>query len=208
MADERPPAPTMIVAPPARQRSMVGRAVAILIILGLIVALPLATTRGCEDNKVDATVQVVRIGGETFHLEVAAKNAVRMKGLGQRDHIEPDGGMLFVFARPYAAEDGGFVMRDCTIPIDIIFLDSSGRIDPQFGTMRPVAPRGPDEGQPGDFNNAKYEERIGKSKFGPRYAYQFAIELKGGTIESKLKGKIKAGDKVDMPIEALKRRAE
>src|SRR5262245_42620375 len=104
MADERP---TMIVSTPKRSRTMAGRAIAVLVILGLIVALPLATTmRGCED-KADAEVLTVKIGGESFHLEVAVKDAVRMKGLGQRDHIEADGGMLFAFSRPSPAESGG-----------------------------------------------------------------------------------------------------
>ena len=204
MADAPLPAP-MILTSPARGRSRSARLVAFIIILGLVIALPLLTTlRGCDD-KVNANVQSVKIGGEWFHLEVAAEDAVRMKGLGQRDHIEPDGGMLFVFTRPNSA-DGGFVMRDCPIPIDIIFLDASGRIDPDWHTMTAERPRGEGEGKLGDYDNKTYEGRL--PKYGPRYPYQFAIELKGGTIDSKLKGRLKAGDKVEMPIEALKKRAK
>jgi len=198
----------IILTTGARPRSWVGRATSIVILLGLVVALPLALTlRGCDDTAA-ADVQSVKIGGQWFHLELAAEDKVRMKGLGQRTHIEDDGGMLFAFPTPHTPNGGGFVMRDCPIDIDIIYLDGTGRVGNWYA-MKKEDPRRPDEGSVGDTGGSPgadaYEARL--HKYEPRYAYQFAIELKGGTIENKLKGKLKEGDKIDLPLDALKRRA-
>ena len=51
----------------------------------------------------------VRVGGETFRLELALDDETRTLGLGGREEIPRDGGMLFVF--PQAAQLS-FVMRD------------------------------------------------------------------------------------------------
>jgi uncharacterized membrane protein (UPF0127 family) len=212
------PTAPVILSSPARKRSLAARLIAFVIIVGLVVALPLLTTmKGCDDS-VNANVQSVKIGGQWFHLELAADEKVRMKGLGQRDHIEPDGGMLFVFSAPQPP-GRGFVMRDCPIDIDIIYVDGSGRIG-NWHAMK-ADPRGPGEGTVGETGidehgnpvelsegAKKYEARLALAHYEARYPYQFAIELKGGTIESRLKDKIKAGDKVEMPIEALKKRAK
>jgi len=172
--------------------------------------------KGCDDEAA-RDVQSVKVGGEWFHLELAADDKVRMKGLGQRTYIAPDGGMLFVFRAPMNPNGGGFVMRDCPIDIDIIYLDGSGRIG-NWHAMK-GDPRKPDEGAVGETGYdekgnkvtlsegaQKYEDRL--HRYEPRYAYQFAIELAGGTIDGKLKGKIKEGDKIDLPLEALKKRAK
>lgn len=181
--------------------------------LGVIAVFALAAfiaLRACDDGA-DASVQAAKVGGQWFHLEVAADEAIRMKGLGQRTHIEEDGGMLFVFAAAQDPNRGGFVMRDCPVDIDIIYLDGAGRVGNWRG-MKAEAPRAANEGKVGDMGGTpgsdpqRYEDRL--KRYEPRYAYQFAIELKGGTIDSKLKGKLKEGDKIDLPIEALKKRAK
>lgn len=151
---------------------------------------------GCDERTNDK-VQSVKIGGKWFHLELAVDDATRAKGLGQRQHIEPDGGMLFVFAD---SQPRAFVMRDCPIPIDIVYLDANGRIVAMH-EMQPEPPRGPDEGQPGDFTNQKYETRL--KQYPSRYPSQFVIELKGGTLPGLA---IKEGERIDLPIADLKKR--
>src|SRR5207248_822426 len=107
---------------------------------------------------------------------------------------------------------GGFVMRDCPIDIDIIYVDGSGRVG-NWHAMK-ADPRKEGEGEVGETGGdkpmsegaKKYEDRL--HRYEPSYAYQFAIELKGGTIDGKLKGKLKEGDKIDMPLEALKKHAK
>lgn len=167
---------------------------------GMLAAAVLAATgafSGCEETgKAGAGVTPVRISGKMFYLEVAADDAIRTPGLGGRTHIDDDGGMVFVFARPRLLE---FVMRDCPIPIDIIYTDGAGRVQTMH-TMTPEGPRGDGEGRQGDLSNGLYEARL--KKWPSNYPSQFAIELKAGTIE---KLKVKEGDKIDFDVEGLKK---
>ncbi len=174
---------------------VVLRACMLLGVIGAIFAV--AFFRGC-DTANTGKVQVVKLSGKAFHLEVADTDEVRMKGLGQRDHIEPDGGMLFVFAQPHTS---AFVMRDCPIDIDIIYLDQYGKIISMY-EMKKEEPRRPDEGKIGEVNEA-YERRL--KKYDSRFPLQFAIEIKGGTLPSL---NLKEGEKIDLPVEALKKRAK
>jgi uncharacterized membrane protein (UPF0127 family) len=153
------------------------------------------------DHSAGGNVQTVKIGGEWFHLEVAADDATRMRGLGGRTEIEKNGGMLFLFTEPRRS---AFVMRDCPIDIDIIYLSPEGRVLTTYA-MKAEPPRGPDEGQPGTFDNAKYEGRL--KQYDSRYPLQFAIELRGGRL-AELKVPVKEGDKIDLPVDDLKKRAK
>ena len=132
-------------------------------------------------------VETVSINGRTFFVEIAADNATRVKGLGGREQIEHDGGMLFVFPRPRVL---GFVMRDCLVPIDIAFLD-------QFGTVvatheMPIEPR--EEGE----TNQAYEQRL--TNYSSKAAAQFALEFKAGTLREL---GLKRGDKVELDLQRL-----
>lgn len=71
----------------------------------------------------DATSVV--LGGTTVQLELATTSAARSRGLGGRDGLAPDTGMLFVFER-----DGmyAFWMKDMRFAIDILWLDAAGRV--------------------------------------------------------------------------------
>lgn len=83
----------------------------------------------------------VAIGEKRYYLEIADSNVEREKGLGGRESLCEECGMLFVFEKPgrYA-----FWMKDMRFPLDIIWLlgnevvfvapnvspDFSGVIDP------------------------------------------------------------------------------
>ena len=88
-----------------------------------------------------------------------------------------------------------FVMRDCPIPIDIIFLDGSGRIL-SWHAMQPEEAR-----KPGEDPNV-YESRL--KKYSSRFPCQFAVELAGGTLKGL---SIKEGEMVRLGVEELKKRA-
>lgn len=169
--------------------------------LSLIVLVAIAAgallISGCEDaGKAGASVAPVRVKGQLFYLEIAANDEVRVPGLGKRTHIDDDGGMIFVFPRTQLLD---FVMRDCLIPIDIIYTDGSGRVL-QTHAMEIEPPRGPGEGIPGDLRNIKYETRL--KKYPSRFPAQFAVELKAGTIA---KLGVKEGDKLEFDAEGLKK---
>ncbi len=139
----------------------------------------------CADHKTTADTQRVVLGDQTFELELALDRKARFKGLSDRPKISADGGMLFVFPQPRRLE---FVMRRCLVPIDLIFLDPGGRI---VGTHAMSV-------QPFDTP----EERLRRYTSG--YPAQFAIELKGGTTA---RLRLEPGAKIDLPLDALKRRA-
>jgi uncharacterized membrane protein (UPF0127 family) len=112
----------------------------------------------------------VEIGSGLFELELALDPATRYLGLGRRLSVAEDGGMLFVFPESRSLE---FVMRDCPIPLDIAFLDASGRIV-AVHEMRPEPPRAPGE------SRRDYERRLPTySSGGPA---RFAVETAGGRL--------------------------
>jgi uncharacterized membrane protein (UPF0127 family) len=155
---------------------------------------------GCDD-KTDSSVAKVSLGGKTFLLEVAADPDKRFLGLGKRDKIEEDGGMLFVFPNSEVGVQN-FVMRDCPVDIDIIFLDGAGRIL-SMHAMKAEAPRAADEQPDANGLNKKYDDRL--KKYSSRYPSQFVIELKGGMLQSL---NLKEGELVKQKWEELKQRAQ
>lgn len=140
-----------------------------------------------------ADVAAVEIAGRSFFLETAVDNETRIRGLSGRTHIEEDGGMLFVFPRPAQLN---FVMRDCPIPIDIMYLDPAGRVVAMH-EMVPEEPRRPEESE------QEYERRL--KLYPSRYSAQFVIELRGGMLDEL---GVKEGDKVTLDIAGLKNRAK
>jgi uncharacterized protein len=141
----------------------------------------------------------VTIAGKVFKLDVAADDKVRYKGLGGRDSIPEDGGMIFTFPRS-SWQVMGFVMRDCPIDIDILYLDGSGRVLTAC-EMKKEPPRDPakGEGQPGELNVRPYEDRL--KQYSSRFPCSFAVELKAGSIK---KLGVKEGDKLLFDVEGLK----
>ncbi|MCL4220153.1 MAG: DUF192 domain-containing protein [Phycisphaerales bacterium] len=186
--------------------SPVVRMLAGAALLAIIAAVVVTTVPGgCERRESIATtsdkdtqrevgarapggIERVTIHGVTYDLELAADNPTRMKGLGGRDHIDERGGMLFVFRVPTRLN---FVMRDCLVPIDIIFVDSSGLVTATH-TMPPEEPRRPGE------TELLYENRL--KKYSSRFTAQFAIELQAGQIE---KLGVKQGDKIALDVVRL-----
>jgi uncharacterized membrane protein (UPF0127 family) len=155
---------------------------------------------GCEDDPPPQGFEKLTIKSRTYTLELAANDEKRTKGLGERTELPEKGGMLFVFKR---AERRQFLMRDCFMDIDIIFLDANGRIT-AFHHMPEEPPRGADEGEVGDWDprkpaNRRYEGRL--KRYSSRGAAQFVVELAGGELE---KLKLKVGEKIELDTDRLK----
>jgi uncharacterized protein len=168
------------------------------LLLAAVSFIPLLAVGGCDD-KTAAGVESVKLGGKWFHLEVSDTDEKRFQGLSGRTEIADDGGMLFVFQRAIPLQ---FVMRDCRIPIDILFLDASGRIVAMH-QMAVEEPRRPDEPKTEDPADDKYEQRL--RRYPSRFSSQFVIEIKGGTLPSL---GLKEGDKVTLDTERLKAAAK
>lgn len=181
-------------------RTMTRRVAALVLAMMTVTAvLTMGGLRGCDERTIDVDHQRVRLDGRTYRLEIADTPEKRFKGLSGRTEIPENGGMLFIFPRDQVRVQQ-FVMRDCPIDIDIIYLDPSGRVVAKH-EMKAEAPRGPGEGQPGEINQA-YEDRL--KRYSSRFPAQFVIEIKGGTLP---KLKLEEGDRVDLPLEELKARA-
>ncbi len=150
----------------------------VALVAGLLPLTGCSNNTGKPSGNADTNIESVKIDGEWFQLELALDGETRYKGLSGRDHIEPDGGMLFVFPKP---NDQRFVMRDCLVPIDIIYLDPAGRITAMH--HMPVEPPRDPETEPvtGVGATDKYEQRL--KRYPSRYPAQFVIELAGGTLE-------------------------
>ncbi|MFZ4574336.1 MAG: DUF192 domain-containing protein [Phycisphaerales bacterium] len=176
----------------------------------LVLAICLASVSGCDEKADDGPKTAdVKLDGKSFKLDLALEDQTRFRGLSGRAEIPADGGMLFVFPDS-AVQQHSFVMRDCPVDIDIIYLDKTGRIVAMH-EMKAETPRTDEEkplsGGPGvpDWakTNNKYEQRL--KRYPSKFPAQFVIELKGGTI-SQLK--LKNGDKIDVDTKGLKKRAK
>lgn len=79
---------------------------------------------------------IVQIDNQSILADVASTNAARNKGLGGRDSIGINQGMLFLFGQPGSYP---FWMKDMKFPIDIIWIAHgqvvgfNENIDPQIG---------------------------------------------------------------------------
>lgn len=156
----------------------------------------------------------VTIGGKAFDLEMALIDEHRFHGMSGRTEIKEDGGMIFVFKN---SEERAFVMRDCPIPIDILYLDGTGRIvglykmvpePPRTEAERVMSPpkdaRGREMNVPQwAYSNEAYERRL--KQYPSRFGTQFVVELREGSIDAL---KVKTGDKVDLDLAGLKKRAK
>lgn len=153
---------------------------------GAVTVLASLSLGACETGyqTTDATTNVV-IAGRTFKLELAITPEKRVQGLSNRTDIPADGGMLFVFPDLQVTRQE-FVMRDCPVPIDIIFLDRTRRVTAMH-QMQVEEPRRQDE------DLVAYESRL--KRYSSRFDAKYAIELKGGTLPSL---NLKHGDQINI----------
>ena len=68
---------------------------------------------------------IIQLKGNSIHVTVVSTDADRERGLGGRSGLAPDEGMLFVFETD---GDYAFWMKDMLFSIDIVWIDSSGKI--------------------------------------------------------------------------------
>jgi uncharacterized membrane protein (UPF0127 family) len=135
-----------------------GGLILLLLILAAayVVAVSLVNFGGKEES-------ILKINGREIKIEIVDNPLAQVRGLGDRDSIDDDEGMLFVFPRPAIQR---FWMKGMKFPIDIIWIRDSEII----GFEENVQP------QPGarDENLKIYSspERIDK-----------VLEMKAGSIQ-------------------------
>ena len=93
-----------------------------LILLGTIFSLLFLYTQAFGSSKfVYDHAQVLYPQGESTRVEISDTPEKRQLGLGQREHLSKNQGMLFIFEQH---DQHGFWMKDMRCPIDIIWLDN------------------------------------------------------------------------------------
>jgi len=140
-----------------------------------LLALLVLLIVGCRDGGPSSGLRVVpmTIGNSKFNLEVADTPETQEKGLMKRDSMPSDHGMLFVFDK---AAKRNFWMKNTRIPLDIIYLDETGKVV-SIKQMKP------------------YDQTGVSSDFPAKYA----IELNAGAAS---KAGVKVGTVLNIPPEA------
>jgi uncharacterized protein len=140
-----------------------------------VVSILLFLLAGCGETTPSSQLRTVRmpIGSRTYTLEVADTPATREHGLMKRDSMPTDHGMLFVFPD---VDKRAFWMKHTRIPLEILYLDESGKIV-HTASMKPY-----------DLSRV------------PSYApAKYAIELNAGQLTA---NGAKVGDVLPIPEDA------
>ena len=152
------------------------RAISSRLVCSLALALSALACRGDAPPAEDATDRrllildsaVVRFtnGRDTLalHLELAHRTEEQRLGLMERRQLPPLAGMLFLYSTDQGA-DAGFWMYRTRLPLDIAFLDSTGRVR-AIRAMVPCPTTIP-EGCP---------------SYAPGTPYRYALELNAGYV--------------------------
>lgn len=118
---------------------------------------------------------VLQVAGRSVQVELALDDYARSRGLMHRTRLEPDAGMLFVFPDE---QPRTFWMHDTLIPLDIVFLESSGRV----------------------INVAHGEPGVERPGYHSARPARMVLELNGGWCETH---GLRPGDELAVPPEIL-----
>jgi uncharacterized membrane protein (UPF0127 family) len=128
-------------------RTRIGPAFALLL---LVMGLPSPAARASaagplDTQKSQAITVVTQNGDQSFTAEFANTPAQRDRGLMFRKRLPERQGMLFDFGRD---QEIRMWMKNTLIPLDMIFIQSDGRIhrieqNTKPGSLRPISSNGP-----------------------------------------------------------------
>jgi len=145
---------------------------------GFVVLTLFALVNGCDNSSTtqpqsNLPTITMQIGRQTYTLEIADTEPTRQTGLMNRDSMPANRGMLFVFEDEIPRE---FWMKNTRIPLDILFLDSAGKVVASK-SMKPY-----------DLNTTPSNAPA-----------KYAIELNQGAAES---SGVAVGDQLNIPLPA------
>ncbi len=103
-----------------------------LVPAGAVARSPKLASVQCDPGK---AILVSDKGQLPITVEVADDPAERAQGLMFRRALEPQHGMLFIYETPQPAS---FWMRNTLIPLDIIFMDATGKVRHIQPNARPL----------------------------------------------------------------------
>lgn len=103
-----------------------------LLVAGGIAAGTAGAQSACRDDQVDLRGNW---GQVRFAVEIADTDATRARGLMHRESMPRFSGMLFVYDRPDRAV---FWMENTLIPLDMLFVDETGRVSRIHHEARPL----------------------------------------------------------------------
>ena len=152
--------------------TLAARRLLSLVALALLLGLPSCNTDEPAEQG-EAGVVKMKVGRETFTLEVADTPKKQQLGLMHRKSMPQDRGMIFVFPDE---QERFFWMKNTLIPLDIVYLDAKGKVV----SVKPMKPQ--DETSVPSDSPAKY-----------------AVELNQGAAR---RAGVAAGDVLTVPDEA------
>lgn len=95
------------------------RGLLVAIVVGVVVGFVYKTTAPSRE------MPIAEFGGVSLRVDYATTEAAWERGLGGRESIPNNYGMLFIFPKD---DIYGFWMKDTLIPLDIFWLDIDGRV--------------------------------------------------------------------------------
>jgi uncharacterized protein len=119
------------------------------------------------------TGTVVLESGFEIDVEVADTQLGQINGLSNKESLEDDAGMLFVFNRP---SEPSFWMKDMLFAIDIIWINNN-RIIGYDKNLQPEYPA--------------------KTHYSPKFPINSVLEVRAGFVE---KHGLKIGDELDISL--------
>jgi uncharacterized membrane protein (UPF0127 family) len=138
----------------------------------ILVVIMIGAIGGCQRAKQAAVGPQVEIDGKSYQVEVASTAQWRYNGLSNRPAPPEEAkGMLFVYPRAQVLD---FCMRDCSFPLDIVFVGPDYKVVRTY-TMMPEA------------------DRAGRKAYSSVAPAQFALEVREGEVAAH---HIKPGDQV------------
>lgn len=128
---------------------------------------------GLKDNKKEIIgLSQLKIGERVFDIEIADDAAERSKGLSDRESLEENHGMLFLFGLPSARN---FWMKNMNFPLDIIWING----DKIVGFAENVPPN--NSQTPAIYSSLEAVDKV--------------LEINAGLVQ---KLGIKIGDKIEL----------